>query len=281
MTMQAREAVTHGAARASHAIRPRNPALAFDDLPRHWFAGSAVATHIVNGVNLLFPAGERFFVRSVRHYLDRIADDPVLTAQVKGFFGQEGRHAGAHERYFAILEGQGYEIAGFLRAYERSAYAVIEKMSTPALRLSATVALEHFTAIMAEDALAKDMLAEAHPAMQRLLLWHAAEEIEHKAVAFDVLAKVSPGYPLRMAGMAIAIAMLGGFWVAATKMLLRQDGVTKEAARAEMARLRERSPIAKRVFLRGIREYVRRDFHPSDNDNYHLARDFLAREGLG
>jgi predicted metal-dependent hydrolase len=57
--------------------------------------------------------------------------------------------------------------------------------------------------------------------------------------------------------------------------------VTKEAARAEMARLRERSPIAKRVFLRGIREYVRRDFHPSDNDNYHLARDFLAREGLG
>jgi predicted metal-dependent hydrolase len=282
MAMQARETAT--APRARHpdrAIRPRNPELGFAGLPRHWFAGSAVATHIVNGVNLLFPAGERFFIRSVRHYLDRIADDPVLTAQVRGFFAQEGRHAGAHERFFAVLEGQGYEIEGFLRAYEKSAYAFIEKMSTPALRLSATVALEHFTAIMAEDALAGDVLAEAHPAMRKLLMWHAAEEIEHKAVAFDVLAKVSPGYPLRMAGMAIAIAMLGGFWIAATGMLLRQDGVTPAARRAELAGLRDRDPIAKRVFLRGIREYVRRDFHPSDNDNYHLAREFLASEGLG
>ena len=36
----------------------------------------------------------------------------------------------------------------------------------------------------------------------------------------------------------------------------------------------------KRVFLRGIREYARRDFHPSQNDNYHLAREYLAGAGL-
>src|SRR4051812_23756656 len=73
--------------------KPRSPAPLFDPpTPRHWLADNAFATHLSNGVNLLFPAGERFFVRSVRFYQEEIRD-PVLSAQVKGFFGQEGRHA--------------------------------------------------------------------------------------------------------------------------------------------------------------------------------------------
>ena len=54
-------------------IQPRAPDLDLDTrIPRHWFGGNALATHIVNGVNLLFPAGEQFFVRSVRRYLDAV-----------------------------------------------------------------------------------------------------------------------------------------------------------------------------------------------------------------
>ena len=33
------------------------------------------------------------------------------------------------------------------------------------------------------------------------------------------------------------------------------------------------------VFGRGIREYLRRDFHPKQNDNYHLAKQFLESAG--
>src|SRR5690349_335494 len=96
---------------------PRKPNLALDArIPRHWFGGSAVATQIANGVNLLFPHGERFFVRSVHRYLDdpAIAAAPLLQAQVRGFSGQEGRHAAAHERFFAVMREQGYEIDRFL-----------------------------------------------------------------------------------------------------------------------------------------------------------------------
>src|ERR1035438_6622950 len=99
------------------AIRPRSPRFDFDAVPRHWFAGSTVGTAFANGLNLLFPAGERFFVRSVRHYLDRIRD-PQLREDVKGFSGQEGLHAYAHERQFEALEKQGYTIRPFLRFYE-------------------------------------------------------------------------------------------------------------------------------------------------------------------
>ncbi len=265
---------------ARHAIRPRNPELSFAEVPRRWFGGSVVATNLANGVNLLFPAGERFFVRSVRHFLSRIEDDPELLQQVKGFFAQEGRHAGTHERFFEVLEAQGYDLKRFLHFYERVAYAVIERVTTPELRLSATAALEHFTAIMAEDALARDLLRDADPTMKRFLLWHAAEEIEHKSVAFDVLKKVNPSYALRLAGMGIATLTLGGFWIAAALVLLRQDGIGLGAVRAELRTLRARDPIAKRVFARGIREYVKRDFHPSQNDNYHLATAFLTREKL-
>src|SRR5215471_337812 len=82
-------------------ITPRAPAFDLSDLPRHWFFGSPALTHLANGVNLLFPAGERMFVRAVRKFAG--AAGPELAADVKGFSGQEGRHAQAHERVFDAL----------------------------------------------------------------------------------------------------------------------------------------------------------------------------------
>jgi predicted metal-dependent hydrolase len=268
-------------------LRPRKPVLDLraDAIPRHWFAGSAVATHIANGVNLLFPAGERYFVRSVNHYIDQLQDD-ALRAEVRGFFGQEGSHARAHELDADRLRAQGYSIDGFLRVYQRFSFDWLEKRCPPELNLAATAAAEHYTAIMAEGALARDTLALAHPEMQKLLMWHAAEEIEHKHVAFDVLRAVNPSYALRMAGLAMATINLIGWWVVGTTTLLRQDGVSLAEVRRQMRAIaRERAgqddgPIATRVFGRGIREYLRRDFHPRQNDNYALARDYLARAGL-
>src|SRR6185436_12379072 len=102
--------------------RPRSSPVTFEEeVPRRWFADLAVPSHLVNGVCLLFPAGERFFVRSVHHYLDQV-DDPQLRAQIKGFFGQEGRHAKEHERQFKLLEQQGYDVERILALYEKIAY---------------------------------------------------------------------------------------------------------------------------------------------------------------
>jgi len=262
--------------------RPRSSPVTFEEgIPRRWFADLAVPSHIVNGVNLLFPAGERFFVRSVRHYLDQI-EDPLLREQVKGFFGQEGRHAQAHERFFEVMEAQGYTIAEFLATYERITYGIIEPKVSPELRLAVTVALEHYTAILAENVFREGLLDLAHPTMRGLLLWHAAEEIEHRAVAFDVLQAVAPSYRLRMAGLAMATVALGGFWIAATVMLLQQD--RKRGERGGFRAFRKvddrRGAIVQRVFLRGIREYIRRDFHPSQNDVDGLAEGYLKSMGI-
>jgi uncharacterized protein len=277
--------------------KPRAPRLGFERVPRYWFAGSNAATQIANAVNLLFPAGERFFIRSVRHYLDRVS--PELQAQVKGFFGQEGRHAQAHEKLFDTLREQGYDIDSILERYERVAYEHIEKKSPRALRLAVTVALEHFTAILAEDALTTDELSHAHPEIRHLLEWHAVEELEHKAVAFDVLKEVAPSYFLRMAGILLATLTLGGFWLWATSLLLEQEGSSLRKASKELTALRKQGeregkigdkdkalspgPVATRVFLRGILEYMRPSFHPMDRDHRALIAktlDRLKQEGV-
>ncbi|MBL8600884.1 MAG: metal-dependent hydrolase [Myxococcales bacterium] len=260
-------------------IKPRSPDFVFDAVPPHWMGGSPFATQLINGVNLLFPAGERFFVRSVRRYLDQV--EPELAAQARGFFGQEGRHARAHEDFFEALTRQGYPIASFLSWYERMAYKHVEPAASPVLRLAVTAALEHYTAIMAEGALRDGFLdAHAHEAVRDLLKWHACEEIEHKAVAFDVLQRVDPRYRTRVAGMALGTLLLLSFWAVATGTLLlhdRRQGVRK------FFRLGNTMPLkglVTEVFYAGIRDYLRRDFHPDQRDNQQLARDYLVAAGF-
>lgn len=262
---------------------PRSPQLNLGQaIPRHWFGGNVLATHLVNGVSMLFPAGERFFVRSVFHYMDQI-DDPLLRAQIKGFFGQEGRHAKEHDRWNEILSEQGYSVETFLSIYERIAYGVVERLASPSLRLAATAACEHFTAMLAERVLRFDVLSHADPTMAQLLKWHAAEEIEHRSVAFDVMQKVSPSYAMRVAGLAVAATLLGGFWCTATLMLLWQDrkrlnGSLQNDAK-QLREVRKRNHV-KGVFLPGIREYLQKDFHPAKLPLDELAKDYLLTAQL-
>jgi uncharacterized protein len=259
-------------------IVPRDLDVDFAQVPRHWMANNPTATAISNGVNLLFPHGERFFVRSVKHFLDRI-DDPVLRAAIKGFFGQEGRHAHAHDRFNAILRAQGFEVDRFLDSYKRLS-SWLEAHTPPRLNLAVTAAAEHFTAILAEGAFTRRMLDAAAPEMRALLAWHAAEELEHKAVAFDVLRAVDPSYVLRIAGLIYATVTLGGFWLWATVMLMRQERMGLLDARRQLGRMPARDPIVRRVFLRGIRQYIARDFHPNHNPTDRIASEWFAARGM-
>jgi predicted metal-dependent hydrolase len=253
-------------------------------IPRHWFMGSPHLTHLSNALQLLFPAGERFFIRSVKHYEDRITD-PELKARIKGFYGQEGRHGHEHERLFKVLEAQGYEIESFLAWYEDMAYEKLEKRFSPAMRLSVTAALEHFTAAMGRNALTSDFLDEAHPIIADLMRWHAAEEIEHKSVAFDVFEAVDGRYHVRVAGLFLALVGLTRFWSEGTKHFLREEAKmgTDLRAAAKAARENPRLQLERKrrgeMFRDAILEYLRPGFHPDDIDDYELARAYLSSIG--
>ncbi|MBI2394801.1 MAG: metal-dependent hydrolase [Deltaproteobacteria bacterium] len=272
------------ASSARPEIKVRKPSFRFSEVPRYWLWGNARATAMANALNLVFPAGERFFIRSVKHFVDRLArewDDPELLEQVRRFMGQEVRHGMEHERFFEALVAQGYEIRSFVEWYERIAYGIIEKNSSPKLRLAVTVALEHFTAMFAERALTRPVLSEhAHPAMRDLLSWHACEELEHKSVAFDVLQRVDPSYALRIAGLACASSALVYFWIAGAHHLMKQEPPERRRpSREELRVAREHNVLLNGEFLRAFLDYLRPDFHPAQKDDYHLAREWLARNG--
>src|SRR5690606_18658513 len=96
----------------------------------------------------VFPDGEDFFVRSVRHYRDRITD-PVLKRQVAGFIGQEAMHGREHRALNDRLDELGYPVKRFERFTERG-LGFRTRVAPPISNLAATAALEHFTATLAE-----------------------------------------------------------------------------------------------------------------------------------
>lgn len=244
--------------------------------PKYWLADSAFATALSNGLNLLFPEGERFFVRSVNRHLDQI-DDPELRERVKQFFGQEGEHANAHQRFFEILRAHGHDVDAFLGPYRRIAYDWIEPRFPAKLALSVTAAAEHFTAVFAEHALETRFFEQYAPAaIAQLMQWHAAEEIEHKDVAFEVLRRVDDRYSVRMLGLVAATLLLGGFWAGATILLLVDDPeVSARRIAAEYVYTAARGEVGGSQMAGAFLEYARPDFHPANTGNDHLAAAYF------
>jgi uncharacterized protein len=178
------------------------------EIPRHWHGGQKSVTNYFNAMSVFFPQGERFFVASVNAHRKYVTD-PVLAQQVTAFCGQEGIHSREHERYNEMLRAQGYPI----EAMERRVAGIIRRVNRflgPRWRLAVTAALEHFTALMGFLVLADPRVLEgAHPSMAALWRWHAAEETEHKSVAFDVYKAAGGRYWMR------ALVMFGAslrFW---------------------------------------------------------------------
>src|SRR5438270_9380903 len=85
------------------------------DLPKHFAAdGDLILSHLAAGLSAVFPDGEDFFVRSVRHYRDQITD-PELKRQVGGFIGQEAMHGRQHRAFNDRLDELGYPTKRFQR----------------------------------------------------------------------------------------------------------------------------------------------------------------------
>jgi predicted metal-dependent hydrolase len=258
-------------------ITVRAPRFEYVEAPEAWLDDDPFASRVVDALSLVFPEGERFFIRSVKHYADVFEKDPELAARVRGFIGQEGRHGHEHERWNKILAARGYPVERFLAFYRQLAYERIEKATPPHLRLATTVALEHMTSTLAIVALTTPVLDEAHPAVRPLLDWHAVEEIEHRSVAWDVLAEVDPRLSTRALGFGIGTAMLALFWSRGFAMLSEHAADGRTQPRRRFARnVRRTLPM----LARSVADYFRPGFHPDDVDQSALVAEGLRRAGL-
>lgn len=170
-------------------------------VPRDWAHGDPYTTTFLNALSLLFPEGEKFFVESVKQH-KQFVTTPELAEAVKGFIGQEAMHGKEHRAFNELMIAHGYAVAPKVERRLKVFLKSVRRVLSPRSQLAVTCALEHFTAMLAEsllrDARMRDQL---DPSVRGLWLWHALEESEHKAVAFDVYRAAGGGYARRVSIM--------------------------------------------------------------------------------
>lgn len=264
------------------AIPIRRPDLRFDSARgRRWLRGSA-ATLIAHALSPMFPAGERFFIKAVMSFKDEITD-PQLRAEMRQFAAQEAVHTREHQLYDAAVE-EHYElttIENLVQEDLRRFWVGLRSIDRPWFRgrriaLAFTVGLEHFTAILGHQVLAQQEWLDGVDAdYATLWSWHAAEEIEHKAVAFDVYEAVGGNWFERSVVMLWAtLSMVFGMF----RVLWHLLG--KDGQRFSLTAWREIFSflfVSPGMFVRTVPAYLsyfRPGFHPWDHDDRHLLESW-------
>jgi predicted metal-dependent hydrolase len=248
--------------------------------PRWWLGGDPVATAWHNALSGTFPRGEAFFIESVKAFRDGVP--PALTEEIRRFVVQEINHTREHLAFNRVATDTGYDMARIDAHVEEM--LALTRGRPKILDLAATMALEHYTAMMAHEFLAhEEHFAGADEEVANMWRWHAIEEIEHKGVAFDTWLHATKDWPRgkrwRVRGVMMLIVSWH-FWrhrFADTLDLLEQDGLPRKVMRWKLLRyLMWRPGIVRRIFPAWA-SYFRPGFHPWDVDDRQLIAAADAR----
>lgn len=242
---------------------------------RLWLGGGVVGTAFYNALSVTFPKGEAFFIESVKAFREGV--DEKLAREIKAFTIQEVVHSREHVAFNKRVLDHGYDIS---RLEGRIDQVLEIARARPAIvQLAATMALEHYTAIIAAELLSNPKHLEGADAESgELWRWHALEEIEHKGVAYDTFLHATRDLSRWRRWKIKTLTMLlisGTFWkhrIEGTLDLMAQDGVTGWRARAALAKYLLVSPGIVRRMVPAWLSYFLPGFHPWNHDDRNLIQ---------
>lgn len=248
-----------------------------------WNNNDLHLTQFFNTLSVFFPVGERFFIHSLRNYREQITDER-LKAQISAFIGQEAFHGREHEEYNHALTAAGIP-ADRMEALVTDLLEQVKRLPKP-LQLAATLSLEHLTALLGDILLREPKLLEgAEPHFKALWQWHALEETEHKAVAFDayrhVMGDGPRAYAIRIFAFLLANTIFWSlFYPFYVRSLAASGGLWNLRGWVSILNYQFGWPGALRRLVPGWLDFFRPDFHPWMHDNRALLSrlDELAQE---
>lgn len=163
-------------------------------MPRYWFGGNPVLTCFWTAFAAQFPVGERFMIQTARSFRDQVQGDAELQKEVSGFIGQEGYHAFEHASLNRFLASRGVPIT-HIDVQVGWILKQLCRVLSARSQMAMTAALEHFTSMFGNMVLqSPELIDQVDPSMRPIFVWHAIEEVEHKAVAFDLYLAVDGSY---------------------------------------------------------------------------------------
>jgi predicted metal-dependent hydrolase len=269
------QATIQSGTRTTSTIEVRRQSFDFAATPKYYFDNNPLLSYLLTALSLTFPHGERFFVHSVRNVRNQIKDD-TLQKDVSAFIGQEAMHSHAHEDFNTFVESLGIDTQPILQSeYEKIEYAKTKLNHKQ--QLAVTCALEHFTAIIAQYLLEHpDFHRQLNPRVAKLWMWHALEETEHKAVAFDVYQEIFADQATRKRIMRIITTTFLSRISYLTCKLLLSDPVGRKQWRQHIAALKQMKEIFT-TLAPAYLDYYQDNFHPNQHDSTQITKQWRER----
>jgi predicted metal-dependent hydrolase len=204
-----------------------------------WNPRKPELSHTLNAFQLALPYLEPYFIDAIREGAELVSD-PKLKADALAFCAQEANHSRQHKRYCRLLQQRYPRLKEYETEIQQS---LIRSRSEDPLswRLAYTAGYEAITAQLSRWLFrsAEDWFAGADEHFAALMTWHAAEEIEHRHVAFDVFQAVDNSYALRLKGLLAALKKTWADMTPVVTYMLEVDGYAKRLdSRGRRLRLR-------------------------------------------
>jgi predicted metal-dependent hydrolase len=292
MSSTAPQAVAYTAAQqtatpADLMIEPRDLRFLRDKrTSRWWIKDDPVASAWFIALSATFPRGEAMFIEAVKAHRD--GAPPKLEEEIRAFVKQEINHTREHIVFNRAAAEAGYDLTVIDQRLEQMMGMIRERPQI--VNLAATIALEHYTAMMAHEFLASPQhFVDADPVVAAMWRWHAIEEIEHKGVAFDTYLHATRGWSrwkrwkLKSVMMLVITSnFIRNRWTD-TLELLRQDGLTGWRVKARLAWYLFGTPGVLRKIVPAWFAYFLPGFHPWKHDDRGLigaAQRELAAAGF-
>ncbi|WP_280339639.1 metal-dependent hydrolase [Nocardia neocaledoniensis] len=271
------------------ALSARNVSWDWTGLPMHYVDGNPFATHYCNGMNMLLPEGEVFFVDVFSKALPLIVDEAVRE-DVIGFIGQEATHSSSHQSLLDHLQQQGLRVEPYLdqvrwffrQLFGDRNFTGRRKQAWLLERVAIVAALEHFTSYLGNWGLnARGWDHTIEPRVLDLFRWHLAEEVEHRHVAYELYTHLDGRYWRRVRAWFLAAPTLAILWIRGIRYLMSVDPELADHDR----RIRFRD--VRSAWRRGLMpspaslaamfvEYLRPSYHPSRYGSTSQAVAYLA-----
>lgn len=200
------------------------------DTPAVWTPTKPEFSCAANSVSLMMPTIEPFFVRAARAALADLDpdDDREFIDVTKRYIAQEAQHHGQHVTFNRVLHDRYRSVPALDRTIGR-VYRAVEARGSQQFLVGFAAASETMAYSAARWAAGRrtELFTGADEVTATLFLWHLAEEVEHKSVAYDLYWQAYQHRRwarLRYAGaMLVALALMVLFVVSGTTLLLAEE----------------------------------------------------------